>query len=229
MFYVLDEHHNLIEAYDKEGVLAVLSQAIKDGSLSGITADSAFVSKVKCCVTGGTNKVAFVTQAKYNELLASGSLLANCMYYITDDTTADDIDAELNSLTGRIQRCESNVDGIIDGSVQTCLGLGAGTTASLSSGMADRVFNLDAGGVYLIILETKPEVSIVPKEVYTSILTVKDGNTFCYSTEMSHGRNIAYNYYAGNFMAGVLTVWEDGLPDNDFKGTVTVCKIGKVH
>ena len=102
MLYVLDEHHNLIEAYDKEGVLAVLSQAIADGSLSGITADSAFVSKLKCCVGGGTHPVAFITQAKYNELKSSDSLVDNCLCIITDDTTAEDIDAMLKTLTDTV-------------------------------------------------------------------------------------------------------------------------------
>lgn len=99
MFFVIDENNNRIEAFDKEGVLAVLAQAIADGSLSGITADSAFVSKLKCCVTGGTNRVAFVTQAKYNELKASDSLLADCLYIVTDDTTAEDMDATLSELS----------------------------------------------------------------------------------------------------------------------------------
>jgi hypothetical protein len=100
MFYVLDENHNLIEAYDKEGVLAVLAQAIADGSLSGISEDAGFVSKIKCCVTGGTTKVAFVTQAKYNELKATDSIDNTCLYFITDDTTAEDIDAVINNVLG---------------------------------------------------------------------------------------------------------------------------------
>ena len=101
-FFVLDENHNLIEAYDKEGVLAVLEQAIADGSLSGITADSAFVSQLKCCVSGQANKVAFVTQAKYNELKASNMLLSNCLYFVIDDTTADDIDRILSELSEKM-------------------------------------------------------------------------------------------------------------------------------
>lgn len=108
MFYVLDENHNLIEAYDKEGVLAVLAQAIADGSLSGITADSGFISQLKCCVGGGTHKVAFIPQAKYNELKASNGLLEDCLYYITDDTTADDIETSLVELT-------KTVNGIVQG------------------------------------------------------------------------------------------------------------------
>lgn len=97
-FFVIDENHNLIEAYDKEGVLAVLAQAIADGSLSGITADSGFISKIKCCVSGQTNRIAFVTQAKYNELEKSGNLENGVYYYITDDTTAEDIEKTLTEL-----------------------------------------------------------------------------------------------------------------------------------
>lgn len=102
MFYVLDENHNLIEAYDKEGVLAVLSQAIADGSLSGISADAGFVSKLKCCVGGVTHQVAFVSQAKYNELKTAGSLAEDCMYFITDDTREEDLDKLLATLTEQV-------------------------------------------------------------------------------------------------------------------------------
>lgn len=95
MFFVIDENHNLVEAYDKEGVLAVLEKAIADGSLSDLVADASFVSKLKCCVSGQTNRVAFVTQAKYNELEAMGGLIANCYYFITDSSEVEDIDKAL--------------------------------------------------------------------------------------------------------------------------------------
>ena len=81
-YFVLDENNNRVEAYSKEEVLSVLAQAIANGSLSGITADAGFVSKIKCCVDGGTFKIAFITQAKYNELVASNQLVSNCFYYI---------------------------------------------------------------------------------------------------------------------------------------------------
>ncbi len=106
-FYVLDENHNLIEAYDKEGVLAVLAQAIKDGSLDGITADSAFISKLKCCVTGGTNRVAFVTQHQYNSLKKRGGLQSNCLYIITDDNTYDGLDTALSEAVQKIEGFET--------------------------------------------------------------------------------------------------------------------------
>ncbi len=129
MFYVVDDKKNLIEAYDKEGVLSLLAQAIQDGSLEGITADSAFISKIKCCVSGITNKIAFVTQAKYNELLQDNKIESNTYYYITDDTTAEDIEEQLAVLTTRVNESEiklaeeitnrTNADNTINEKVET--------------------------------------------------------------------------------------------------------------
>lgn len=99
MIYVLDDKNNKVEGLDKQGVLAVLEQAIENGSLESIASDSAFVDKLKCCVNGATYKVAFITQAKYNELKAEGELITNCYYFITDDTTCEDIDEQLANLT----------------------------------------------------------------------------------------------------------------------------------
>ena len=105
MFFVLDENHNLVEAYDKEGVLAVIEKAIADGSLSGIVEDASFVTKIKCCVTGGTNRFAFVSTAKYNELVATGAIEQNTLYYITDEESNDVVE----------EVC-AYVNGIINGS-----------------------------------------------------------------------------------------------------------------
>lgn len=110
MNYVIDDNNNKQEAFSKEEVLAVLNQAIKDGTLNNIVADAAFVSKLKCCVSGMTNKVAFVTQAKYNEIAAAGQIVENCLYYITDDTTLDNIDVILQDLSERINNLGKQVE-----------------------------------------------------------------------------------------------------------------------
>ena len=102
MFYVIDDNNNRKEALDKEGVLAVLQQAIASGDLSFIDANSAFVSKLKCCVGGDTYPFAFVTQAKYNELVANNNIVENCYYIITDDTTCEDLDELLEQITTTI-------------------------------------------------------------------------------------------------------------------------------
>jgi hypothetical protein len=114
--YVIDENHNFVEGYSAQEVLSVLEQAIADGSLANVVAGQAIVDKLKCCVTGGTNQVAFVTQAKYNELKASDRIVANCLYIITDDTTADDIEASLVTINQSINEIVSVVNGILDGS-----------------------------------------------------------------------------------------------------------------
>lgn len=105
-YYVLDENNNKVEAFDKQGVLAILAQAIADGSLENITADSAFINKLKCCVSGTTYKIGFTTQAKYNELAAAGELVENTYYFIIDDTTAEDLEEKLNSLTTKLNEIE---------------------------------------------------------------------------------------------------------------------------
>lgn len=98
MFYVLDENKNLIEAYSKEDVLALLERAIADGDLSSVEEDSAFVSKFKSLIDGETHHIEFVTQAKYNELSAAGQLVSNTYYFITDDTTAEDLEAAIERI-----------------------------------------------------------------------------------------------------------------------------------
>lgn len=73
--YVLDENNNKIEVTDEVG--------------------NTTVHEVKCCVSNTPYKMAFVTQAKYNELKAAGLLQLNAIYEIIDDTTADEIEAQL--------------------------------------------------------------------------------------------------------------------------------------
>lgn len=108
-FYVLDENNNKVEALDKEGVLAVLAQAIADGSLENVTADAAFISKVKCCVCGDTKQMAFITQAKYNELLAASGLQENTYYFIIDDTSYEDIDKALEEINAAIASTDKSI------------------------------------------------------------------------------------------------------------------------
>ena len=98
MYYVLDDKGNRVEGYDKQGFLAFLQEAINKGDLTGIDGESAFVSKLKCCVGGQTFKMAFVTNAKYNELLKNNQLEANALYFITDDNSYNDLFEEVNKI-----------------------------------------------------------------------------------------------------------------------------------
>lgn len=107
--YVLDDNNNKVIAYSAEEVLSVLEQAIADGSLADLVADAAFVTKLKCCVSGQTNKIAFVTEAQYNELAAAGTVENGVYYYITDDTTLDSINEILTELQTRV----GDIEGIL--------------------------------------------------------------------------------------------------------------------
>lgn len=82
-YYVLDENNNLIEVTDQ-----VLT---------------AVVEKVKCCVSGTEFNFAFITQAKYNELEAQGLInKATTYYFILDDTTLAEINAQLKTINTRL-------------------------------------------------------------------------------------------------------------------------------
>lgn len=118
MFYVYDDQNNKVEALSKEGVLALLEQAIEDGDLEFIEEDSAFVSKIKDVTSGGTYHLSFVTQAQYNELVENDNLIANCLYIVTDDTSYNDIVEAINDLMDQTdantQAIQDNAEAIID-------------------------------------------------------------------------------------------------------------------
>lgn len=91
-YYVRDNNNNLIEGLSKEEIYALLDEAIRTGQLPSVDDETAFVTKLKCSVTGVASSVAFITQAKYNELRTGGLLKANTLYFITDDTTEETLE-----------------------------------------------------------------------------------------------------------------------------------------
>lgn len=127
MNYVLDGKGNRINGLSKEEVLSIIQQAIDKGDLSEIDKDSAFVSKLKCCVSGGTFSIAFTTQAKYNELKANNQLVVNCIYFITDDETEANIEASIESLNTDMGDVKKRLDalGFKQGSVVLADGITA--------------------------------------------------------------------------------------------------------
>lgn len=89
--YIHDEKNNRIEGLSKEEIYALLAAAIQQGQLPSVDADTAFVTMFKSIVDGQTYKMGFCTQAQYNAMEAGGTLEANALYIITDDTSYDDI------------------------------------------------------------------------------------------------------------------------------------------
>ena len=111
-YYVLDDHNNRIAAFDQEGFLAVLQQAIADQSLENIDPDSAVASKLRSIINGTTHHIEFVTQAEYNTLAQGGELIEGCYYFITDDTTEEDIEEALDNLADAVDAAQDDIDAL---------------------------------------------------------------------------------------------------------------------
>lgn len=111
-YYVIDENKNMVEALDKEAVEALLARAIQEGQLPSVDEDTAFVTMLKDPHTGETHKVAFVTQSQYNQLKADDQLIVGAYYFITDDTTADDLETALANLTEIANTANDGVNSI---------------------------------------------------------------------------------------------------------------------
>ena len=108
-FYVLDENKNLVLSFDAEGFLAILQQAIADQSLANIDPDSAVASKLRSIINGTTHHIEFITAAQYSDLENRGLLVAGTYYFITDDTTEEDLEQYINGLAEDIEAVENAV------------------------------------------------------------------------------------------------------------------------
>lgn len=216
MNYVIDDNNNKKEAFDKEETLAALEKAIEDGSLAGITADSAFVSKLKCCVSGVTNKVGFITQAKYNEMEAAGLLTPNTLYFITDDTTADDLEnryAEAKQGIDDAERHIEFVDMMKADREEVYIVRDIGTFADLESFLAD-VDERAEGSIYVgkdSAGQTNwVDLSIKRRLVSTGATTSKQAHT-----------GLLFEYYHGALGANSTAVYAvaDGKARDTSKAT----------
>ena len=102
MKHIIDDlDKNKYEAYTKEEVLEVIQEAISSGELPEEI--NGLVLTFKNPVDNEGYKIAFCTQAKYNELEAGGQLESNCYYYITDDTSWDDFVEYVEGLLTQMQ------------------------------------------------------------------------------------------------------------------------------
>ena len=109
--YVHDEKNNRIEALSKEETYALLAEAIQEGELPSVDEDTAFVTMFKSIVDGKAYKMGFCTQAQYNQLEAQGLLVADALYFITDDTTLEDILALISTqLATKVDQQYINID-----------------------------------------------------------------------------------------------------------------------
>lgn len=90
MKHIIDDaDKNKYEAYTKQETLAAIQEAISSGELPEEI--NGLVLTFKNPIDNKGYKIAFCTQAKYNELEQEEELEADCLYIITDDESFDDL------------------------------------------------------------------------------------------------------------------------------------------
>lgn len=86
-YYVLDTGDNKIESMSKEQILAAITQAVENGTISDV--DTGFVTTIKEQNHQQGLKFWYGTMAEFNAL---GSKQPNTFYIFSDDTTLQDIE-----------------------------------------------------------------------------------------------------------------------------------------
>lgn len=160
MRFVFDESNNRHEALDKEGVEALLAQAIQSGKLPSVDEDTAFVTMLKDPITGVSHKIVMCTQAKYNEMERDEALIANAYYFITDDTTADELEAHLVRNDERVSALEEEVREFLAETSEVVFH-DLGEVADFQSGM-------DAVSAFYSSLESKRQSTLATFHLSTS-------------------------------------------------------------
>ena len=111
MKHIIDDaDKNKYEAYTKQEVLNVIQEAISSGELPDEI--NGLVITLKNPIDNHGYKIAFCTQAKYNELESSGQLEGNCYYFITDDSSYEDLTNAIEDLKSQVEDDEDVIDDI---------------------------------------------------------------------------------------------------------------------
>lgn len=92
-YYVFCEDNCKFPAMTKEQTLTAIEQAVSSGEIKDV--DTGFVTKLKELNGNRALTVWVGTTAEYNAL---SETIENCLYLLTDDTMADDIDERLKAL-----------------------------------------------------------------------------------------------------------------------------------
>ena len=110
MKHIIDDaDKNKYEALSKAEVIALLQQVIESGQLPEGELEGLVLS-LKNPIDNLNYKIAFCSQAKYNELKAAEQLETNCYYIITDDTSYDDINNAIQQINRDIETTNNYID-----------------------------------------------------------------------------------------------------------------------
>lgn len=108
--YVLDDGANQYEAMTREQIIAAITQAVNDGTISDI--DAGFITKIQEMNKKGILKWWVGTQAEFNALETKDS---NTLYLFTDDPLYQDI---INALTEMEEKLLTQIEDKIGSRVE---------------------------------------------------------------------------------------------------------------
>lgn len=106
-YYVISDDNCKFESMTKEQILAAITQAVEGHTIADV--DTGFVTMLKEYNRGTGLSVWFGTQAEYN---AVETKLPNTVYFITDDSRYDDMEAAITTLQNDYSTVVSAVDNV---------------------------------------------------------------------------------------------------------------------
>lgn len=106
-YFVLCANNCKFESMTKEQIFAAIEQAISTGEIQNV--DTGFVTKIKEQNSGAALSFWVGTQAQYNAISEKAN---NCFYIITDDTTAEDINAAVVELRKTVEQNSENINSL---------------------------------------------------------------------------------------------------------------------
>lgn len=104
-YYVICADNCKFEGMSKEQIIAAIAEAT--GS-TPTRIDDAFITKVKEQNAGAALKFWVGTQAEYNAITEKEK---NCLYILTDETTADDMQAAIEEMQAAIEEMQAKLKG----------------------------------------------------------------------------------------------------------------------
>lgn len=174
--YVHDEHKNRIPAYSAEEFLNLLAQVIEDGDLDNVTAENAFITRLKSIANGNTYFFSVLTQAEYNALVQADELEDNTIYIISDDSTVSDLQAAIEELQESTGASISALNSSVAGLQSYVNGLGVSIPVIEDQQTGNKIAILTNEGLYACTVSKENSTS-----KYTLMLSIFDlsqGYTF---------------------------------------------------
>lgn len=104
IYYVICGDGCKFEGMTKEQIFTAIAQAVNDGEISDI--DSGFITTIKEKNKNAGLSFWVGTQAEYNAL---PSIVENCFYIISDDTTEDDINENIQSINNYLSAMQVQI------------------------------------------------------------------------------------------------------------------------